>query len=149
MSYVRLVEEAKKLGIKYVGLRACDLEKRIQDKKNGTGIYVNSHIDPDIDTDELYDIADDMGIKTYYPSLTRGQIIAAINKKIDEGYKIGIRYNPSVKPSAIDDDSLTEYYRKLHESQINNPRDKEVYHQLEVCRGEFMKRGMPFPQLAQ
>lgn len=147
MSYQNLVQQAKQLGIFYVGETSDKLEQRINDKLNGTGIYADSIIDPDTRIDELMKIAFDFNIKTHSPALAQNELVEKINKKLKEGYEIGKRYHSEPYPPELTDSELNKYYIKLYEKQQDDPSDKDVYYKLQSCRGEFITRKIELPKV--
>lgn len=82
-TYAEVIAEAREMNIHYAGLNALELENRIKSKKEKSGIYAASHIDPDMKMNELLKIAKDLGIKTDY-SIQHQQLVNKINNHINK-----------------------------------------------------------------
>lgn len=148
MSYKEIVKEARELGVLSAGLSKLELKQRIEDKKNGAGIYKNALIDPDTNVDTLMDIADDFGIKTYSPSLTQNELFIKINEYLKNGYKLGERYNKEPKISTLNNEELISYYLKYREAMKNNPKDQKAKYIVNKCLSEFLIKKLEVPKIS-
>lgn len=147
INFKELRQEAKSLNIRYAGLTGEELEHRINDKKNGTGIYENAPIDPDTNIDELIKIAFDFDIKTYSPSLSHEKLIQKINDKITQGYEIGKRYHNKPCITELNDSDLLEHYNDLLNQTKNDMKNKDIYHDYTQCSWEARRRGLELPNV--